>query len=101
MRQAAGITERRQRAADQAELARQISQALQARDVVSARVLIADGAALYGHSALLAAVELQASQNRMQAMEAAGEPYHREVDPWSDDREPYGLEDERSEDERW
>jgi hypothetical protein len=77
-REAAGITERRQRAADQAELARQISEALQARDVVSARALIADGAALYGHSALLAAVEVQASQDQTEAMDAVR---RQEADP--------------------
>ena len=45
-RPAAGITEVRERAHAQAELARQISEALQARDIVSARFLIEEGARL-------------------------------------------------------
>jgi hypothetical protein len=91
-REPAGVTERRRRAADQAELARQISEALHARDVVSARALIADGAALYGHSALLAAVEVQASQDQTEAINAV----RREAEPgdqWADDPEPHAIDD--------
>jgi hypothetical protein len=97
--QPSGFAGIRARASDQAELAREISAALRARDVVRAQSLIQEGAAVFGHDAMLAAVELQAGQDRMQAMEAAGEPYHRVDDAWAE--EPYSLEDERSEDERW
>jgi hypothetical protein len=75
-----------------AELARQIAEALQARDVVRAQALIREGAAVFGHSALLASVEAVARQERTEAMGAV-DSYHSEVDPWSEDREPYGLED--------
>jgi hypothetical protein len=95
-----GVAGMRARAADQAELAREISEALQAHDLAHAQALIHEGAAVFGHAAMVRAVEAQARQERTEAMGAV-DSYHREVDPWADDREPYGLEDERSEDERW
>jgi hypothetical protein len=94
-----GVAGIRARAVDQADLAREIGAALQARDVVLAQALIQEGAAVFGHAAMVDAVELQASQDRMQVMEAAAEPYHRVDDAWAE--EPYSLEDERSENERW
>jgi hypothetical protein len=60
----ADMAEIRAGAADQAELAREISEALQSRDVVRAQALIREGAALFGHAAMVRAVEAQASQDR-------------------------------------
>ena len=51
--QPAGVAGIRARAADQAELAREIAEALQARDVVRAQALIQEGAALFGHGAMV------------------------------------------------
>jgi hypothetical protein len=59
----ADVAEVRERAAAQTELARQISEALRMRDVVSARALIAEGEQLFGREVLLSAVELQARQD--------------------------------------
>jgi len=49
---------------------------------------------LYGHAAMVRAVEVQASQERTEAMETAGEPYHRVDDPWADDHAPHYPDDE-------
>jgi hypothetical protein len=65
-----------------------------ARDVVRAQTMIREGAALYGHAAMVRAVEVQASQERTEAMETAGEPYHRADDPWADDHAPHYPDDE-------
>ncbi len=46
--QPAGVAGMRARAADQAELAREIGEALQGRDVVHAQALIAEGERLFG-----------------------------------------------------
>src|SRR6516225_8381151 len=59
---AAGVAEMRERAAHQAALAAQINEALQARDVVSARALVAEGEQLFGRASMVEAVELQARQ---------------------------------------
>jgi hypothetical protein len=75
-RPAAGVTEMRQRAAYQAALAAQINEALQSRDVVSARALIAEGEQLFGRGAMLDAVEVRAREARTVALEAAGGPNH-------------------------
>jgi hypothetical protein len=82
----ADIAQIRNRAAEQAALARQIAEAMRVRDVVHARLLIEEGAARFGHTAMLAAVELQASQERMQAMEPVRESYRGVDDQWPDDR---------------
>jgi hypothetical protein len=51
-------------ATDQAQLAREIGEALLVRDHARARSLIAEGAALFGHAAMVAAVEEQAREAR-------------------------------------
>jgi hypothetical protein len=66
----ADIAQIRGRAAGQAELAADINDALRARDVVRAQAMIHEGAALYGHAAMMRAVEAQASADHMEAMEA-------------------------------
>jgi hypothetical protein len=66
--QPAGVAGIRARAADQAELAREIGEALEARDVVRAQALLREGAAVFGHGAMLAAVEVQASQDHQDRM---------------------------------
>ena len=58
------------RAAEQTELARQISQALHVRDMPRAQQLIEDGADLFGHSSMVAAVAAQARQDGLAAMDA-------------------------------
>src|SRR6266436_4232500 len=58
------------RAAEQTELARQISQALYVRDMPRAQQLIEDGADLFGHSSMVAAVAAQARQDEWAAMDA-------------------------------
>jgi hypothetical protein len=60
--QPAGVAGIRARAADQVELAREISEALQSRDVVRAQALIQEGAAVFGHAAMVASVEAVARQ---------------------------------------
>jgi hypothetical protein len=70
----------RARAAERHALARQISEALQARDMVHARLLIEEGAARFGHGSMLAAVEVQASQDRTAALEPVRESYRPEAD---------------------
>jgi hypothetical protein len=86
-------------AAEQAGLAQEINQALHVRDMPLAQALILEGAAVYGHGPLLAAVEAHARQEAVAAAEVVRREAD-ETDPWADDREPYGLEDEGSEDER-
>jgi hypothetical protein len=89
-----GVAGARARASEQAELAREISAALQGRDVVRAQALIQEGERVFGRAAMVDAVQLQASQDRTAALETAGEPYHRELDPWADDRAPHYPDDE-------
>jgi hypothetical protein len=93
-----GVAGIRARAAEQAELAADINDALRARDVVRAQAMILEGAAVFGHAAMVAAVEAQASADHMEAMEAVR---RREADPgdqWPGDPEPdaddWGLDDE-------
>ena len=65
-----------------------------ARDVVRARFLIDEGARLFGHGAMVDAVQLQASQDQTEAMDAVR---RREADPgdrWPGDPEPYEFEEE-------
>jgi hypothetical protein len=89
-----GIAGVRDRARQQSELATEIGDALRARNVVLAQALIREGAAVFGHDAMLAAVEAQASADHMEAMEAVR---RREADPGdqagayyeSDYRTPY------------
>jgi hypothetical protein len=88
-RQPADVVEMRQRAHEQAELARQIGAALEAHDVVSAQALIQAGAAMFGHRAMVAAVEAAARERQEAALEAAGQPNHHVDDAWWDDPEPY------------
>jgi hypothetical protein len=70
-----------------------------ARDVVRARFLIEEGARLYGHGAMVDAAQLQASQGRMAALDAARRDVmssYPEADPddrWSDEREPNELDE--------
>jgi hypothetical protein len=94
-----GVAGIRARAAEQAGLAQEINQALHVRDMPLAQALILEGAAVYGHGPLLAAVEAHARQEAVAAAEVVRREAD-ETDPWADDREPYGLEDEWSEDER-
>jgi hypothetical protein len=89
--QPSGVAGMRARAADQAELAREINQALHVRDMPLAQALILEGAAVYGHGPLLAAVEAHSRQEAVDAV-AAAEVARREADqadPWSDDPRPY------------
>src|SRR5258708_2146269 len=81
-RQPPGVAGIRARADEQAELAQEINQELHVRDMPLAQALIREGAAVYGHGPLLAAVEAHARAEvaRREADQA---------DPWSDDREPY------------
>jgi hypothetical protein len=82
----------RARAAEQAELARQINEALRMRDAVSVRNPIEEAARLgYSHTAMLRAVEEQTQQERLEEMDAV-RSQRREADPWSDDRELYDEE---------
>jgi hypothetical protein len=90
--QAPGVAEIRARAAEQAEFARQIGDALQARDVVSARLLIEEGAARFGHAAMVRAVELEARQEQMEVMDSAQSYPDADRDDWWLD-EPYAEED--------
>jgi hypothetical protein len=81
--QPAGVAGIRARAAEQTELAAEINDALRARDVVRAQALIREGAALFGHGAMLAAVQLEASQDHQESM--AGhypEPYELDDEEW-------------------
>jgi hypothetical protein len=97
-RQPPGIAGVRDRARQQSELATEIGDALRARNVVLAQALIREGAAVFGHAAMVAAVEAQASADHMEAMDAVR---RREADPgdqWPGDPEPdaddWGLDDE-------
>jgi hypothetical protein len=60
---------RDERAAARADLARRIGEALARRDMASARSLIEEGAARFGHREMLREVEEQARQGRTQAVE--------------------------------
>src|SRR5258708_11334372 len=87
----AGVAGVRARAADQAEFAREIGEALQSRDVVRAQALIREGAAWFGHGAMLASVELQPRQDQQDRMA------EHEADPgdrWPGDPEPDYLDSE-------
>jgi hypothetical protein len=76
-----------------AELAHQIAEALQVRDLPRARELIEDGSALYGHVALSAEVQRQARDGHLASLKAAQEmePY---ADPWQGNPEPHGFDEE-------
>jgi hypothetical protein len=90
-----GVAGIRARAAEQAELAQEINQALHMRDMPLAQALIREGAAVYGHGPLLAAVEAHSRHEAVEAV-AAAEVARREADqadPWSDDREPYDSDE--------
>jgi hypothetical protein len=87
----ADMAEIRARAAEQAQLARAIGEAIEARNIVRPQALIREGAALYGHGALLAAVEAQANQDQQDRM---AEPYHRVDDAWADNPEPHYPDEE-------
>jgi hypothetical protein len=78
--QPAGVAGARARAADMVELVKEIARALERNDMTVAQALIREGASLYGHSSLAAAVQLQATQDRTAALEAARESYRPEAD---------------------
>jgi hypothetical protein len=78
----------RDRARERGELARQIGEALQARDMASARRLIEEAAATFGHKSMLAAVQERAQQDRLEAMSGPDD-----ISPeYEDDPEPYDME---------
>jgi len=65
----------RERAAERDAIARQIAEALQARDAVSAASLIEEAAGRgFDHNSMLATVERLARKDQMLAMDAAGDP---------------------------
>jgi hypothetical protein len=66
----AEVAQIKDRARQQTELARQISRALHVRDMPLAQELIEDGAEMFWHAAMVAAVEMQARQGRMAAIDA-------------------------------
>jgi hypothetical protein len=71
---------------------RQISQALHVRDMPRAQELIEDGAELFGHPVMAAAVAAQARQDELSAMDAMGaveQPHH---EPGLADRQRRNLE---------
>jgi hypothetical protein len=81
-----GVAGIRDRAAGQAELAREIGQAIEANDMALAAAHIRDGAAAYGHSSMVAGVEEQARQ----AHEAAVTEHYLAArdEEWLDDEPP-------------
>jgi hypothetical protein len=97
----ADIAQIRGRAAGQVELATEINDALRLGNAVLAQALIAEGEQLFGRAALVAAVEAQARQDQVDAMEAVRRREADPGDPWADDHAPHdpddawGLEDEQ------
>jgi hypothetical protein len=74
-RQPPGVAGMRARAAEQVELAAEINDALRARDVGRAQALIREGAAVFGHAAMVAAVQLQSRRRwKRQASATAMQP---------------------------
>jgi len=90
----ANVAEATARAAETAEMAREIGQALDAGDRVRAGALIREGAALFGHQALLAAVQAQATQAHDAALAPVREVHRRGQDPWANGYEPDYLDGE-------
>jgi hypothetical protein len=64
----AEVAEVQDRTRQQTELARQINEALHVRNMPLAQELIEDGAEMFGHIAMVAAVEMQASQDQQDRM---------------------------------
>jgi len=88
--QPAGVAGIRARAADQGRGGRGIAEALQARVVVRAQVMIREGAAPFGHAAMLRAVEEQTQQERLEQMDAARD-VERPYQPGLADRQRRNL----------
>ena len=75
----------RDRAAEQTELARQINEALHVRNMPLAQELIEDGAEMFGHVAMVAAVEMQASQDQQDSMAEHYQAMDDLEEGWLDD----------------
>jgi hypothetical protein len=89
----------RDRAAERDAIARQIAEALQARDAVSAASLIEEAAGLgFDHNSMLAAVERLAREDRTREMDAARRDVV-ESSPDAADRDDWWLDEPYEEEE--